>query len=134
MSKRNVPVTSQPALPNVLRAPTLSGRVDVSRLERAPAANALLRVSVSSANPAPPLDPGLTAQRDASVDISKSDRRARGLAMPARHYRISFIANDRLVEKLVQLADLLSEEGDEPSVAELLELALDSLLGISSGA
>lgn len=59
---------------------------------------------------------------------ARPPERLPGLRM--RHYRISFVATERLIEKLVHLTVLVSEPGDEASIAEVIEVALDSLLEI----
>jgi hypothetical protein len=86
----------------------------------------------------------VAASRDAAADIATAAPRARPrrlcsaatvrspdlgyVGVTPRHYRISFIANERLIEKLVHSTALLSGEDDESSIAEVLELALDSLI------
>jgi hypothetical protein len=59
---------------------------------------------------------------------------ARAPNVSEAHYQIQFIASERVIEKLAYITDILSEEGDEPSVAEVLEVSLDSLIGMLSGA
>lgn len=58
--------------------------------------------------------------------VRSPDRRYAG--MTPRHNRISFIANERLIEKLVHATALLSGQDDELSIDEVLEFAVDSLI------
>jgi hypothetical protein len=87
---------------------------------------------------------GVAALRDAATDIATAasrerTRRSRSATavraadlhyagMTPRHYQISFIASERLIEKLVYVAALVGDEDDEPSIYEVLELAVDALI------
>jgi hypothetical protein len=80
----------------------------------------------------------VTAMRDALEGIIAADARAkRRDAKPhgwprlaeARHCRVSFVVDCALIEKLASLSEQLSDGEDEPSIAELLDLALDHLAG-----
>jgi hypothetical protein len=90
------------------------------------------------------------AMRDAVTDISSAATRARTrklcatgacpvadlkyAGMTPRHYRISLIASERLIAKLARASALVGENDNETSVAEVLELAVDTLLhGLHSG-
>jgi hypothetical protein len=59
---------------------------------------------------------------------------ARATNASEARYQIELIASERVIEKLAYITDILSEEGDEPSIAEVLEVSLDSLIGMLSGA
>jgi hypothetical protein len=67
-----------------------------------------------------------TGTRCAASAVRSPDLRYAGAAL--RHYEISFIANERLIEKLVHASALLGEQDDEPSIGEVLELAVDALI------
>jgi hypothetical protein len=92
--------------------------------------------------PRPQPKPGeqeqVTAIRDALAGIIAADARAkrREVSTPpwprlaqARHCRVSFVVDQAMIEKLASLSEQLSDGQDEPSIAELLDLALDHLSG-----
>jgi hypothetical protein len=80
----------------------------------------------------------VAATRDALSEIAAAEARAsrRKASTPsksrraqARHCRVSFVVSLALIEKLAHLSELLSDGGDEPTIAELLDFALDHVSG-----
>jgi hypothetical protein len=62
-----------------------------------------------------------------------AEREPRRIGRGERKYGITLIATERLIEKLALLTALVSEPDDDVSIDEVLELAVDSLIGSIGG-
>jgi hypothetical protein len=78
----------------------------------------------------------VAAIRDALAEIVAADARAKAREArvrgwprlaAARHCRVSVVVDYAFIEKLAKVSEELSDGDDEPSIAELLDLALDHL-------
>ena len=92
---------------------------------------------------APREDSCAAAMHDAVTEIAAADARAKrretsprsnSPVAKAHHCRVSFVVGYDMIDKLAHLSAQLSDGDDEPTIAELLDLALDHLSGsLSAG-
>jgi hypothetical protein len=72
-------------------------------------------------------------RRSDRVGVGVAERPPRRIGRAERKFRITLIATERLIEKLALMMALVSEPDDDVSIDEVLELAVDSLIGSIAG-